>query len=403
MGVRDDKSFRILSLDGGGTWAVIQVMVLLDIYGRSTPGHKILEDFDLVAANSGGAIVAGGLIANKTPVEILHAFTSKKIRQSIFSKLPWYRRLPRTFNIGYQFSTEKKRNGLSQALSGIPDIPLSDMRVKNRDGQNIRFLIMGYDYGRDRSVIFRSDLHSRAANYPRDSGSGITLLDAIHASSTAPVQYFDDPAQIPPGTKQFWDGAVSGFNNPVLVAVSEAIANNVHRDDIGVLSIGTGSTFLPTEGFATHHVLRKPDNRHCLTRDIRKMAESVLADPPDMASFIAYLMLGGLLPAVPPNVFPYSDTPIVRMNPLIRPRIVNGKWDFQGGYGPSDFLKLVELDLAVVKPRDVNRIIRFCNEWMHDGWQNQPIRHGADMMGDLPNQDFCEIGHPTYSVAKNAW
>ena len=50
--------FRILSLDGGGSWALIQVRALQAIYGDpDKKGHEILSDFDMVAANSGGSIM----------------------------------------------------------------------------------------------------------------------------------------------------------------------------------------------------------------------------------------------------------------------------------------------------------------------------------------------------------
>ncbi len=52
------KKFKILSLDGGGTWALLQVRALQLIYGPSVKGHEVLKDFDLVAANSGGSITA---------------------------------------------------------------------------------------------------------------------------------------------------------------------------------------------------------------------------------------------------------------------------------------------------------------------------------------------------------
>ena len=45
-------SFRILSLDGGGTWALIQVKALMALYPAGTRGHTVLADFDLVGANS---------------------------------------------------------------------------------------------------------------------------------------------------------------------------------------------------------------------------------------------------------------------------------------------------------------------------------------------------------------
>jgi patatin-like phospholipase/acyl hydrolase len=67
-------AYKILSLDGGGTWALIQVKALLDLYGTAVTGRQILQDFDMVAANSGGSIVLGGLIEDYTLTKLLALF-----------------------------------------------------------------------------------------------------------------------------------------------------------------------------------------------------------------------------------------------------------------------------------------------------------------------------------------
>ena len=59
-------AFRILSLDGGGVWAVIQVKALIKLYGDVT-GRTVLQDFDLVAGTSGGSIVLGGAFTTLQP------------------------------------------------------------------------------------------------------------------------------------------------------------------------------------------------------------------------------------------------------------------------------------------------------------------------------------------------
>ncbi len=46
-------TFKILSLDGGGTWALLEVMALENLYPGKT-GLQILRHFDLAVANSGG-------------------------------------------------------------------------------------------------------------------------------------------------------------------------------------------------------------------------------------------------------------------------------------------------------------------------------------------------------------
>jgi len=58
--------YRVLSLDGGGSWALIQVKALIELYGPDAAGREVLRDFNLVAANSGGSIVLGCLLENFT-------------------------------------------------------------------------------------------------------------------------------------------------------------------------------------------------------------------------------------------------------------------------------------------------------------------------------------------------
>jgi patatin-like phospholipase/acyl hydrolase len=78
-------SHRILSLDGGGAWAIIEVRALIDLYGIDTAEHDVLRRFDLVAANSGGSLVLAGLVENKTLGQILDLFETEANRRMIFS------------------------------------------------------------------------------------------------------------------------------------------------------------------------------------------------------------------------------------------------------------------------------------------------------------------------------
>jgi len=77
--------FRVLSLDGGGTWALIEVRALMHLYGKEATGHQVLGNFDLVAANSGGSLVLAGLVENLSLEDILQYFLDENNRRSIFS------------------------------------------------------------------------------------------------------------------------------------------------------------------------------------------------------------------------------------------------------------------------------------------------------------------------------
>src|ERR1700685_1062174 len=77
------SEYRILSLDGGGPWALLQVMALQDLYGDVT-GHDVLRKFDLIAANSGGSLTLGGLILNWKLSDLLNMFLDDSKRSQIF-------------------------------------------------------------------------------------------------------------------------------------------------------------------------------------------------------------------------------------------------------------------------------------------------------------------------------
>jgi Patatin-like phospholipase len=77
--------FRVLSLDGGGAWSLIQVRALTELYGQAANGHQVLANFDLVAANSGGSLVLAGLVEDLPLAGILQYFLDEQRRRSIFS------------------------------------------------------------------------------------------------------------------------------------------------------------------------------------------------------------------------------------------------------------------------------------------------------------------------------
>jgi hypothetical protein len=72
----DAKLVKVLSLDGGGSWALIQARALEKIFTPETRGHELLRHFDLVVANSGGSLVAAGLAGDLAPASCSRACTT---------------------------------------------------------------------------------------------------------------------------------------------------------------------------------------------------------------------------------------------------------------------------------------------------------------------------------------
>jgi uncharacterized protein len=122
--------------------------------------------------------------------------------------------------------------------------------------------------------------------------------------------------------------------------------------------------------------------------DVSKQASTILNEPPDAASYMAHVILGG-------SGENDSTPEIVRMNALISPVLINNKWTLPTGFDAEKFKKLIALDMDAVENDEVALIEYLGNKWLSDGVKNQAIR--AD------NNLDCQIGHGKYSDAKKAW
>ena len=153
--------YRVLSLDGGGSWALIQVKALMELYGPDALGREVLRDFNLVAANSGGSIVLGCLLENFTLAAILAFFNDEAQRKAIFSptKSVEDHVLRDLTGLGPKYDTKNKLVALQKALADTGDQPLgmavAGIRRAGAD-RDLHALMIGFDYDRNRAVFFRS-------------------------------------------------------------------------------------------------------------------------------------------------------------------------------------------------------------------------------------------------------
>ncbi|HEX3500334.1 MAG TPA: hypothetical protein VHT04_13525 [Stellaceae bacterium] len=404
-------SFRILSLDGGGSWSLLQVMTLIDLYrsgGALLTGHDVLCDFDLVVASGSGSLVLGGLVKDLPLIEIRRIFEDEAQCRSIFAPhqarpSASARLLRHLTGIGPRYSARAKLDGLRHLLNGDLGVPgIGDVTLDALDTRielPARLMITAFDYDRGCEIAFRSNIASRAGDFGAPAIA--TLAEAIHAATTTPLAYFDAPATISRG-RRCWDGTLAGGSNPVLAGITEALANGVPAASIEVLSIGTGSIVLPTvagdsEDAAAAKLVRRrlPAS---VGGDLRKLAE-LIDDPPDSASLIAYLALGHAVPR--DGAQPIKDGRLVRLNPLLQPiRIANG-WARPAGLTEGDarddeFLRLRELAMDAVAADEIALIRKFAALWHGNAVVNQPIRANADTLD-------CEIGQRWYSDARAHW
>ena len=400
---------RVLSLDGGGSWALLQVQALMDLFPQARTGHDVLRQFDYAAANSGGTIVLAGLIEDLPLGKVKDFFLEERARREVFSLLPWWQRLlPRYLGIGPRYDEKAKLAGLAgrMPVTGPQLITELGRHVGKSTGRNFDFLIATFDYDRCRAVLQRSN-----AGSPTASGAAPhvpTLLQAVHATTSAPVNYFNRPAifdlydrnlPVPgPRRRRFWDGAIGGYNNPALAAVVEILAgpNPPDAGDIRILSIGTGTVNLP---FARYYpdapaLLVREERKEGLLQDIKTVATAIMDDPPDAASFIAHVWLGGRMPASGRKVV---DCPVLRLNPLVQPqRTAEGGLALPDGLDTGQFRRLSTMDADAVAQADIDLVSLLGELWLADRAANQPVRANGLTFE-------AEIGFDRYSQAKEAW
>jgi hypothetical protein len=386
--------FRILSLDGGGAWALIQARTLIRLYGAEAKGREVLRNFDLAAANSGGSLVLAGLVEDLALADILEYFMDEQKRRSIFSPTSSIvdSALQATLGLGPKYSAQAKLPAIERLMPNCGDKPLAGSMdaVLGPGGAPVHLLIVGYD--RKRAVFFRS-AGINSPSWGDGVAASVSLAGAVHASTNAPINYFDGPAELPFQPDRFWDGAVSGCNNPAVAALVEALGLGKAAQDIHLLSLGTGNVVLPlAPAGAPASPLLSPHSDSSLLADLKKLAGAILDDPPDAATFVAHAVTGANA-----GLDPRLASRVVRMNPLISPvPDGNGGWTTPAGWSAAQFQYLCGIDVDAVAQNDVAYIDDYCQYWLQDRAPNQPIRMNGDTFK-------VEIGYGRFSEALVAW
>lgn len=372
--------FRILSLDGGGTWALIQVMVLQRLFGPNARGHEVLTHFDLVTGNSGGSIVAACLFADMPLQEVYKLFNDEQHRKQIFTPHNW------KFLGFYKYKTDPKLSALLRASN--------DALALRMDAGHYpcKLVIPAYDYQRNRARMFRTYANPASAY---NAASEVRLVDAVHASTNAPIAYFNAPAKVTESygrgqrTDEYWDGAMAGFNNPCLAGIVEALNLGIAQDKIDVVSLGTTNKHLPLyHDLGTAPVPYTERKAYGLIDDVVKGALTVLKEPPLWAVYTAHTLLK-------------NTGTFIRVNPMIAPYSIAQPGDQYTYQLPAVYAQdstawqeLLDLDLDAVKETEVAAIRRWAMHYFNNEVRNEPVQFGAGLT--------TRIGHPHWQDAEAA-
>lgn len=212
------RTFRILSIDGGGIKGVYSVALLEKL--EEYTGKSIAESFDLVCGTSTGGLIALFLGAGFSPKEIVKFY--KDNATTIF---------PQT--------KKTKLLNLLRGISKFENKPLKDLLKEFLGDKKMRdsitnLCIPAVDADSEEPAVFKT---GHREMYVRDPN--LSMIDVALATSAAPT-YFPK-YNIQDLHRNFIDGGLSA-NNPSLIGVIEAlnlfVGEDKPYDNFSLLSIG---------------------------------------------------------------------------------------------------------------------------------------------------------------------
>lgn len=232
----NSKKYRVLSIDGGGMRGLYSCAYLQGMMdtGKAKYGAD-LDDFgkkfDLIVGTSTGAILGSGLAAGIPLSEICNLYT--ECGPEIFpAKLP-------DKPVKLIFHQRSKLNMCGDtALRNALDSKFNDLTLGQlHEKRQVALAITSVNCATHRAYIFKTP-HDKTSNHRDDD---ITLVDACLASSAAPI--YRSIAVINQeesllDNSMFIDGGLWA-NNPVLVALIEALRNADKDQEIEIFCLGT--------------------------------------------------------------------------------------------------------------------------------------------------------------------
>ena len=223
----ESTDFRILSIDGGGIRGIFPAAFLAGLEKRYLGGASIADYFDLVAGTSTGGIIALGLGAGLSAMEMSELYIDRG--REIFPPIGDHllgdlRRSMRT--LGRLFKARYDRAALMRILREV-------LGSREFGESRKRLCIPACDGRFNEPYIFKTPHHP---DYRRDGCERMTKVGA--ATSAAPTFY----KPLRDGGYLFLDGGVLA-NNPIMVALVDALSCfRVMPARVRILSLGCGST-----------------------------------------------------------------------------------------------------------------------------------------------------------------
>ncbi|KAA8909949.1 acyl transferase/acyl hydrolase/lysophospholipase [Sphaerosporella brunnea] len=228
------RRLRLLSLDGGGVRGISSLVILkhlmssLEESGAIAKGTRPWEYFDLIAGTSTGGIIA--ILLGRLCLSIDECIDLyENLGGEIFGKA-------KSLHTGTMFSSSKLEETIRRIVDERTGVG-SALLQQYSGGQLCPVFVVAIDKERanlpDAVTLFRSYY------VPNDQFRGVSIVEAVRATSAAPT--FFKPMRISNSTetKYFVDGGL-GHNNPILHLIEEAEMMYPSAEIGCIVSLGTG-------------------------------------------------------------------------------------------------------------------------------------------------------------------
>jgi patatin-like phospholipase/acyl hydrolase len=214
-----DRTFKILSIDGGGIKGIFPAAVMAELERKQLGGRSIAKYFDLIVGTSTGGILALGLGAQRTSGDLLSLYMDdgKKIFPPGKIK-DWLRQVRGVAR--YKYDRDALETALATALT---DRLLADSKS--------RLCVPAFEGHHSEVYIFKTPHHP---DYRLD---GKELMSTVGQATSAAPTFF---RSLDTGGYRFVDGGIWA-NNPIMIGLVDALACfNISPSQVRILSIGCG-------------------------------------------------------------------------------------------------------------------------------------------------------------------
>lgn len=232
----NDNTYRVLSIDGGGMRGLFSVTYLEGLINLAKRRYNVDlcdfgKEFNLIVGTSTGSILGGALAAGVSLSDVSSLYTS--YGEKIFRKKLPSNKLALLFHQRAKLNKEGDK-----ALQTALEAAFGQMTLASlyRD-RKIGLVIPAVNFTTHKAWVFKTP-HDPSSNQ-RDNE--YSLVDACLASSAAPIYRSLASIKQPDNADTldvFADGGLWA-NNPVLVALIEALRNTSPDQSIEIYCLGT--------------------------------------------------------------------------------------------------------------------------------------------------------------------